>query len=287
MSNSLGWINGEWGSLDQLKVPLCDRGLTIGDGIFETILIYQGEVKLMKSHLCRWKKSASLLKLNAPPSEESLEPLISKGIQLCRLNKGNGVLRLNWTRGDNQGRGIHISSNKSALCKHRFWLEIITAEPTFNSISATISSHEKRNASSLLSQCKTFNYGQSIQAKIEAIDGGFDEALLLSTTGELSCGSASNLIIKRNKQWITPRLKSGCLPGVMRQQGLNSGLIKEERVRPCPEPEDEWLLINSLGCKAIHRLENQSLKVNSNPKDLWLELLNSKEISSLNSSSIY
>ena len=44
-SGSIGWIDGTWGSTEKLSIPICDRGLTLGDGLFETILIYKGLLK--------------------------------------------------------------------------------------------------------------------------------------------------------------------------------------------------------------------------------------------------
>ena len=210
-----------------------------------------------------------------PPSETWLQPLINEAIERSFISKGNGALRLNWSRGDNPSRGINIPTNKNESSSHRFWLEVYPGEPHFNSISTLISRHEERNANSLQSQCKTLAYGQSIQAKYEANNLGHDDALLLSTNGELSCSTTANVLVKRKKQWLTPRLESGCLAGIMRQQGLESGLIKEAKISSQPCEGDEWLLINSLSCRPIRKLNDQFLKITSNPKEFWLSLLES------------
>ncbi|WP_320666726.1 aminotransferase class IV [Prochlorococcus sp. MIT 1307] len=276
LNNNIAWINGVWGNASELAIPICDRGLTLGDGIFETLLIYKGKVQLLTNHLNRWKRSASILRMASPPSEEWLRPLIDEAIQRLSLNNRNGVLRLNWTRGDNYSRNIKISTDKNEASSHRFWLEINDGEPQFECISTIISRNEMRNANSQISRCKTFAYGQAIQAKSEANIAGYDDALLLSNSGEISCGTTSNLLVKRNNQWLTPPLKSGCLAGVMRQQGLDAGIIKEETINAQPFPKDEWLLINSLSCRAIKKLNNQYLTMNANPKAFWLSLLEIK-----------
>ena len=54
--------------------------------------------------------------------------------------------------------------------------------------------------------------------------------MTISTNEEISCGTTANIIIKRNNEWLTPRIESGCLPGIMRQQGLNSGLIRAAKI---------------------------------------------------------
>ena len=274
MTSNLAWINGKWDTSANLFVPLCDRGLSLGDGIFETILIYKGKPMLLSNHLNRWQKGASILGMESPPAETWLSPLINEGIHLSSLNKRNGIVRLNWSRGNSSVRGISISST---VINHRFWLEIFPYKPSFNSISVMISKYEKRLASSRLNQCKTFNYGQNIQARREASLHGYDDALLLSSNGQLCCGTTSNLLIKRHGEWLTPDLKSGCLPGIMRQQGIQHGVIKEAKLSPDPKEQDEWLLINSLSCHPIKKVNKKLMKVSEKPKEFWLSLLDIKE----------
>ena len=91
LTNKIGWINGDWGPSNQLKIPISDRGLNLGDGIFETILIYEGKAQLLHNHLDRWQRSASILRMATPPSETSLRPLIDEA-----LGKENSFLRTKW-----------------------------------------------------------------------------------------------------------------------------------------------------------------------------------------------
>ena len=271
--NSIGWIDGIWGPTNKLSIPICDRGLTLGDGLFETILIYKGLPKLLTSHLSRMRSGAAILKMAAPPSENWLQPLIEEGISRASLQNNNGILRLNWSRGNNLSRGINLSNTTTSQSQHRFWLEINSGEPSFQCLSSIISRNERRNPYSKLNHCKTFGYSQSIQARIEANLAGFDEALLLSYSGEICCGATANLLVHRHNQWLTPHSQSGCLQGIMRQQGINSGVVKEARINKMPEEGDKWLLINSLGCQPIHTVNQQSLKLFSNPKNFWLSLI--------------
>jgi len=273
LKKSISWIDGHWEATNELFIPLSDRGLNLGDGIFETILIYEGQAKLLTKHLDRWHKSASIMHMASPPSKEWLMPLIDEAIRRSDLHQGIGALRLNWSRGDNTLRGINIQPEMNLVSNHRFWLEINQIKNSFNSISTVISRYEQRNANSQLSQCKTFGYGQSIQTRFEANQSGSDEALLLSTNGQLCCGSTANLLVKREGEWLTPPLNSGCLPGIMRQQGLECGLVKETKINSYPCQKDEWLLINSLSCQPIKRVNDISLAICSNPKKLWLSLL--------------
>ena len=268
-SKKLGWINSQWGIFKDLKIPINDRGLNFADGIFETILILNGIPQLLNEHLNRWEKSANILKMNPPPSKEWLTSLIEDGINRSQLNNINGVIRINWTRGASKQRGIDISQTNI----HGFWLEINSYEPNFESISTMISQTERRNSFSRLSYCKTFSYSQAIQARIEAKSSGFSDALLLNTNGEICCGTTSNILVKRKGNWFTPSLKSGCLPGIMRQRGIDLNIIKETFIEATPKDHDEWLLINSLSCHPIQKINQKELKISTDPKKFWLSLL--------------
>jgi len=269
----LGWINGHWGLFKDLKVPINDRGLNFADGIFETILILNGIPQLLNEHLNRWEKSANILEMNPPPSKEWLIPLIEDGINRSQLNNVNGVIRINWTRGESKQRGIDISQTSL----HSFWLEIDSYQPNFESISTMISQTERRNSFSRLSYCKTFSYSQGIQARLEAKNAGFNDALLLNSHGEICCSTTANILVKRNNNWLTPKLNSGCLPGIMRQRGIDLNIIKETLIEATPKDHDEWFLINSLSCHPIQKINKKELKISTNPKEFWLSLLKSKK----------
>jgi branched-subunit amino acid aminotransferase/4-amino-4-deoxychorismate lyase len=118
-----------------------------------------------------------------------------------------------------------------------------------------VSPTETRSATSLLSRCKSFAYGASIQARRQALQAGADDALLNSSAGGLCCGTSANLLVCRGGSWITPPLSSGCLPGVMRQRGLDRGLINEAPVNEADlQTSAAALLLNSLGCRPISHL---------------------------------
>ena len=88
----------------------------------------------------------------------------------------------------------------------------------------------------------------------------------------MSCGATSNLVVKRQNKWLTPRLGSGCLPGIMRQRGIDTGLFYEAEIGPEPKSEDNWLLINSLSCHSISKINTNSLKIYKEVELLWKSL---------------
>ena len=276
---SISWCNGRWGSAKELGVPLSDRGLLLADGLFETVLVQAGKPRLLEAHLQRWQTSAALLAMAPPPEADWLKGLITEAIDRCGLsgegNECSGALRLNWSRDGAAARGIQVPAGEPDPALHRFWFTLSAHQPSFAAVRTWISRHERRNATSRLSHCKTFAYGQAIQARREAIEHGADEGLLLSTTGELCCGSTANLLVQRQGQWLTPPLSSGCLPGVMRAQLLELGLAQEASIHAKPEPGDCWLLINSLDCRVVSAVDRHALTISTQAEELWGALLKS------------
>ena len=269
MTASVAWIDGQWGTAASLQLPLDDRALLLADGLFETVLSRNGAPQLLQEHLLRWSDSAALRGMDPPPQRNALEPLIEDAIQRSQLSEADGALRLNWSRGSSAQRGIGLPDPGH----HRFWLTLQACTPTFSAVTTITSRHERRNASSRLSRCKTFAYGQAIQARREARENSAEEALLLSTTGELCCASTANLLVQRQGEWLTPPLSSGCLPGIMRQQMLNLRLAREEHLGPYPERSDQWLLINSLDCRMVRSVNGQILNAGVDAAALWRRLL--------------
>jgi 4-amino-4-deoxychorismate lyase len=285
MTSTIAWINGTWGHPSELKLPLSDRGLQLADGVFETVLIRRGEPQLLEAHHARWRAGAHTLGMAPPPSLEQLSPLLREAITRGgleahtttesnqRARQNHGALRLNWSRDGAAARGIQVPAGEPDPALHRFWLTLSPHQPRFSAVRTWISRHERRNANSRLSHCKTFAYGQAIQARREAIEHGAEEGLLLSTTGELCCATTANLLVRRQGQWLTPPLSSGCLPGVMRQRLLERGIASEQPIDPTPEPGDAWLLINSLDCRVVSAVENQTLSPAVEAEQLWTNLL--------------
>ena len=270
MTTALAWIDGRWGPPEQLALPLNDRGLQLAEGLFETVLLRRGVPVLLDQHLQRWRNGADVLGLAPPPDHQQLMPLISEAVQRAQLAPGDGVLRLNWSRGS-AGRGI----DPAASGNERFWLSLQPIQPLFSAVSAVISQLERRNATSALSRCKSFAYGQSLLARREARRRGADDALLLNTAGQLCCGTAANLLVRREGRWLTPGLSGGCLPGVMRSRCLATGLAQVGELGAMLRGGDQALLINSLSCRPIHRLDGVDLSPigEASAEKLWEQLL--------------
>jgi len=278
---AIAWIDvprgeGRWAPPGELAIPLDDRGLLLGEGVFETVLVEDGEPQLLGEHLERWGEGAAMLGLAPPPGRERMEGLLAEAV--ARSGITTGALRLNWSGGSGGPgqRGLEASPPADGSPRERFWLQLTESQPCFHKVRVVVSRWERRNGGSRLSRCKTFAYGPQIQARREARLAGADDALLLGSHGNLSCGTAANLLVCMEGSWFTPPLSSGCLPGVMRARALSGGWLKTRHL-----PSHEWerwegaLLINSLGCRVVVECEGQGLgeMTPATAEELWRSLL--------------
>ena len=275
MKQSIGWQKNKWLDIEDIYISANDRGLKFGDGIFETILIKNNNAVLIDEHIQRLENSSRVLNMNLNINKSHLKDIINLGItQLSLKNNQLGSIRINYSRGLNNDRTIRINNDQQKDYNHNLWIEFYVIKPNFSPISTFISQAEKRNQYSLINQCKTFSYNQSIQVLIEANKKLFDDCLMLNTANELCCGSTFNILLKRNNRWITPRKESGCLQGIMVKKAIKLKIIKEEFILPKFYNDDILIAINSLSCRQINRVNDIEFITTFDPKYFWELLFN-------------
>ena len=270
MKLSIGWHKDKWLDIENIYISANDRGLKFGDGIFETVLIKNNNAVLIDEHIQRLENSSRILNMNLNINKSHLKDIINLGIaQLSLKNHQLGSIRINYSRGLNKGRTIRINHDQQEDYKNNLWIEFYLIKPNFSPISTFISQTEKRNQYSLINQCKTFSYNQSIQVLIEANKKLFDDCLMLNTANELCCGSTFNILLKRNNRWITPRKESGCLQGIMVKKAIKLNIIKEALILPKFYNDDILIAINSLSCRQINRVNDIEFITTFDPKYFW------------------
>jgi len=270
---SIGWYKEKWLDIENIYISANDRGLKFGDGIFETVLIKNNNAILIDEHIQRLENSSRILNLSLKINKTHLKDIINLGIEKLSLKSHQfGSIRINYSRGLNKGRSISVNKNEHEDYINNLWIEFYLLKPNFSPISTFISQTEKRNQFSLVNQCKTFSYNQSIQVLIEAKKKSFDDCLMLNTANELCCGSTFNILLKRKNKWITPRKESGCLQGIMAKKAIKLKIIKEELILPKFYDDDILIAINSLSCRQINRVNEIEFIKTFDPKYFW-ELL--------------
>src|SRR3974390_1507857 len=209
------FIDGKYLDESNAKISVFDHGLLYGDGIFEGIRAYYGRVFKLKEHIDRLFYSAKSILLTVPMSHAELMAAV---VDTCRQNKlRDGYIRLLVTRGIgtlglNPNRcknpAVIIIADKIQLYPPELYLkgmEIITV-PTV------------RNLHSALNPAiKSLNYLNNIMAKIEANNGGCEEALLLNAEGFVSECTGDNVFIVKQRELMTPPLSAGALYGITRR----------------------------------------------------------------------
>ncbi len=208
------WLDGEWHDRDTAKVSVYDHGLLYGDGVFEGIRVYGGKVFRLAEHVDRLYDSARALWLEVPIPREELGRVIEEAVRRSGLVEA--YVRPIVTRGvGDLGLDPRKCVRPSVIVivdAIRMWsaelydrgLNVITA--------ATPIPHRE----SLSPRVKSLNYLAHILARIEGINAGADEVLMLDSAGHVAEGSGENVFVVRDRVIRTPPAWSGILRGVTR-----------------------------------------------------------------------
>jgi len=219
------FLNGSFVNLTRAKISIFDRGFLYGDGLFETMRAYSGEVFRLEDHLGRLFRSAKVIELSLPYSRRELRIIIKRVLKINGLSQA--YIRLTLSRGVSEP-GLISKPQRSAT------LAIVARE--FKPLSPSeyrkgwraIVVKIRQNQASPLSRLKSLNFLNNILARKEAQSKRADEAILLNTLGEVSEASTSNIFLVKKGIIITPSEESGLLPGITRgvvlELVLNLGL---------------------------------------------------------------
>lgn len=211
---SLVYLNGSYVPTEKACVPVTDRGLAYGDGVFTTIRVSGGNPCFLSWHLERLLRDAAAQYLTAPMVEEIEDAC--RGL-ISRLDVEEGVVKITMTRGVG-GRGPSTGNagdptvivTASDLPEHRPPLRAITVP----------------DARGPLAAHKTLNYLPNVLALHQAEAAGCDEALFVRE-GRLVEATVSNLVGVVEGALRTPPLDETVLGGVARRALLEAGAIRE------------------------------------------------------------
>ncbi len=221
------YINGKFYEKQDAKISVFDHGLLYGDGVFEGIRVYSRLVFKLKEHIDRLFESAHTIMLMIPLSKEKLIKAVIETLKINNLT--DAYIRLIVTRGEGDlgldprkcigKESIIIIADKIALYPEKLYregMDIIT-------VSTTRNAHEALNP-----QIKSLNYLNNIMAKIEAINSGYEEALMLNDQGYVAECTGDNIFIVKNNELYTPPECMGALSGVTRETVL--GIAKKTKI---------------------------------------------------------
>ena len=211
MAESLVYINGELVPESEAKISVFDHGFLYGDGVFEGIRAYRGVVFKLREHIERLYDSAKFLRIEIPMSKEDLMEAILETVR--RNGSSDCYIRVVVTRGVGD---LGLDPRK---CKKPSI--IIIARPMApllgkRAVSLIISSVRRDGVDATNHQAKSLNYLNNILAKLEAINAGADDAVMLDSRGFVSEATGENIFIVKDERIMTPPPTSGILSGITR-----------------------------------------------------------------------
>jgi len=226
------YLDGEWVPTEEAKISVYDHGLLYGDGVFEGIRAYNGRVFRLREHLERLYRSAKTIWLTIPLSMEEMEGAIVETLRRNGLR--DAYIRVVVTRGKGDlgldprkcpKPTVFIITDAIELYPPEFYekgLEVITV--------AT-----RRNIPTALNPgIKSLNYLNNILAKIEVIQAGLVEGIMLNAEGYVAEATGDNIFLVEKGHLVTPPPYVGILEGITRNAVIElargMGLVVEERV---------------------------------------------------------
>ncbi len=238
MENQI-YLDGKWVAKHAAKISVFDHGLLYGDGVFEGIRAYKGNIFKLQEHLERLWESAHTLMLRIPMTQSEMQKVIVQTLKRNRLREAyirvvvtRGVGDLGLDPGLCRQPTVFVITDKIKLYPeslYREGLSIITV-PTVRNLPEAVNP-----------AVKSLNYLNNILAKMEAKNSGVVEALMLNHQGYVAECTGDNIFMvkmtgraKKTPLLLTPPGYVGVLRGITRQAILgiakNSRMAAEERI---------------------------------------------------------
>jgi len=209
------FLNGKFVEKDEAKISIFDHGVLYGDGVFEGIRSYGRKVFRLDEHLDRLYKGAEVIRLQVPVSKDGLKKNILKTLDINGLE--DGYIRVVVTRGSGDlgldprkcaEATVFIIADKIVLYPEEFYK---------NGLPIVTSKIRRNHPLSISPEVKSLNYLNNIMGKIDAIDAGTNEALMLSVDGYVAECTGDNIFAVRGNIIKTPPFEVGALDGITKK----------------------------------------------------------------------
>ncbi|MFI6082118.1 aminotransferase class IV [Streptomyces sp. NPDC051217] len=245
------WVNGGLRAADAAQVSVLDHGLTVGDGVFETVKSVQGRTFALTRHLDRLTRSARGLGLPDPDHDEVRAACAAvleanpAPMGRLRITYTGGLSPLGSDRGDT-GPTLIVAVGET---KRR------------PDTTAVITVPWTRNERGAVTGLKTTSYAENVVALARAREQDASEALFANTVGDLCEGTGSNVFVVLDGQLHTPPVSSGCLAGITRALTVEWCGAHETRMPfDVLDRADEIFVTSSLrDVQAVHRVDGREL----------------------------
>lgn len=208
------WVNGVFDG----RVAPADRGLTLGDGVFDTLVAFAGAPYAGARHLDRLEAQAAAIGIRVDRGKV----LAGWGPALARAGAEHVILRTTVTRGP-AGRGLWpgagdaVAPEPTLVVAAAPWTADLIGQPV-----RLVTSASRRSASAPSSRLKSLGYLDNILAAREAAAAGATDALILNTEGRVASTTIANCFAIFGRRVLTPPLADGVMPGIMRGLALEA-----------------------------------------------------------------
>jgi branched-chain amino acid aminotransferase len=208
------YLDGKYVDSAEARVSVFDHGLLYGDGVFEGIRIYGGNVYRLDEHLERLENSAKAIMLAVPLARAAMSEAVC---ETCRRNKlTDGYIRLVITRGAGDLGLAPWLCEKPTLFIIASKISLYPQEHYDNGLSIVTVATRRISQDMLPSTVKSLNYLNNILAKIEARQAGALEAIMLNAQGMVAECTADNIFVVHKGEILTPAANAGALKGITR-----------------------------------------------------------------------
>ena len=252
------WINGALVAEDEATLSASDHGVTVGDGLFESMKVVDGVAFAVGRHLARLRRTAAGLGLTVPPDAELRDAIEST---IAANGPDVGRVRLTVTG----GAGPAGTSRGDGPCTVLVQCGALTPWPPHAAVHVVPWPRNERGA---LAGLKTTSYAENVIALARAQEEGADEAIFGNTAGNLCEGTGTNVFVVLDDVIVTPPLSAGCLAGVTRELLLELDVGIEERdvsLETFASVDEAFLTSSTRDVQAISAIDGRALRVVDGP----------------------
>jgi branched-chain amino acid aminotransferase len=205
------YLDGKLVPESEAKVSVFDHGLLYGDGCFEGIRIYNGRVFRLTEHLVRLYERARSILLTIPISIEEMEKATVETVAANNLR--DGYIRLVITRGVGSLGLNPYQCPKAGVIIIASGITLYPAEKYETGLNLITCATRRPATAALSPQVKSLNYLNNIMAKIECIQAGCEEGIMLNEQGYVAECTGDNIYLLKNGTLLTPPVADGALDG--------------------------------------------------------------------------
>lgn len=232
MGERLVYISGEFVPQSEAKVSVFDHGFLYGDGIFEGLRVYSGNIFKCREHLIRLYESAKSIMLDIPMTIEEIEDAVVETVRINQLH--DAYIRLVVSRGKGD---LGLDPFSCSLAEVIIIVDQVRLFPPelYEKGLEIVTVPTRRNTPDALNpKIKSLNYLNNVLVKIEARRAGVLEALMLNHEGYVCEGSGDNIFLVKNGRLLTPPGYLGALEGITRAMVIDLAKEKGYEVAEVP-----------------------------------------------------